>query len=117
MNDLGKKGEELAVRYLRSNGFQIHAINWIYVHKEIDIIAEKDNMIHFVEVKARSYMRIMEPKEAVIRRKQRNIIQAADGYMQKYSIEKEACFDIISIVFYPNREELEHIPNAFEPNF
>lgn len=117
MNELGAKGEELAVLYLRQNGFKIRFTNWQYGHKEIDIIAEKGDTIHFVEVKARSQYYLDEPKQAVVRRKQNNIILAADGFMQKYSESREASFDIIGIVFFKDHHELEFIENAFEPNF
>lgn len=117
MNELGKRGEELAVLFLRKSGFKIRATNWTFGHKEVDIIAEKEGVIHFIEVKARSQNYLDEPKQAVVRKKQNNIILAADGYMQKYEIELEACFDIISIVFYANHHDLEFTENAFEPNF
>lgn len=117
MNELGKKGEELAIAYLRSKEFKIRATNWQFGHKEVDIIAEKNGKIHFVEVKARSQFYFDEPKQAVVRKKQNNIIQAADGYMQRYMVEMEACFDIIGIVFYENHHELEYLENAFDPDF
>lgn len=117
MNELGAKGEELAMLHLRANGFKILFRNWRYGHKEVDIIAEKNNMLHFVEVKARSQFYFEEPKQAVVRKKQNNIILAADGFMQQHNDGREASFDIVSIVFYKNHHELEFIENAFEPNF
>lgn len=117
MNELGKSGEKLAAAYLKTAGFSILATNWQFGHKEVDIIAEKDNVIHFVEVKARSQHFWVEPKEAVQRKKQNNIIIAADGYMQRNGETREASFDIVSIVFYKDRHTLEFIENAFEPLF
>lgn len=117
MNELGKKGEELAVEYLQKSGFKIRATNWTYGHKEVDIIAEKDGVLHFVEVKSRSHNYLVEPKQAVVRKKQNNIILAADGYMQRFNLSLEGSFDIISIVFYGNRYELEFIEKAFDPSF
>jgi len=118
MNELGKKGEELAISHLRGQGFTILKTNWRYGHKEIDIIAQKGKTIHFVEVKARSSRFIDEPKQAVILRKQRNIIGAAEWYMRLNENDCEGCFDIVSIIFYSNdMYVLEHIENAFEPTF
>ena len=117
MNELGAKGEELAILYLRTNGFKVLFTNWRYGHKEVDIIAEMNNVLHFVEVKARSQFYLDEPKLAVVRKKQNNIIIAADAFMQQRNDGREASFDIVSIVFYKNHHELEFIENAFEPNF
>lgn len=117
MNELGKRGEEIASNYLRENGFNILFRNWFFGHKEIDIIAEKDDVLHFVEVKARSQYYYDEPKQAVVRRKQKNIIEAADAFMQEREDGREALFDIVSVVFYSDHHELELIENAFEPSF
>ena len=53
-NELGKKGEELAVEYLRENGYKILDRNWVFQKAEIDIIAQKDNFLAVIEVKTRS---------------------------------------------------------------
>lgn len=117
MNELGKRGETLAADYLKNTGYIILAANWQFGHKEIDIIAEKDDVLHFVEVKSRSQYFWVEPKEAVQRKKQNNIIIAADAYMQRRNESREASFDIVSIVFFKDHHTLEFIENAFEPLF
>lgn len=117
MNDLGRQGEELAIQHLQQLGFKIRFRNWQYGHKEVDIIAEKEGIIHFVEVKARNYNYWIEPKLAVQLKKQNNLIIAADGYMQRYGETREALFDIVSVIFFKDHHEVELIENAFEPRF
>lgn len=51
--DIGSKGEELAVAHLQKQGYKILATNWQWLHKEIDIIAQKKSFVVFVEVKTR----------------------------------------------------------------
>lgn len=52
-NEFGKWGEDLAARYLEERGFEILARNWRHEHKEVDIIAQKEGTLYFVEVKTR----------------------------------------------------------------
>ena len=52
-NDFGKWGEDVAVNDLQENGFEILARNWRHEHKEIDIIAQREGKLYFVEVKTR----------------------------------------------------------------
>jgi putative endonuclease len=113
---LGKEGEDLASNYVASNGYIILHTNWRHGKKELDIVTTKDNMLVVFEVKARWGDYWEEPKESVKKRKQKNIIEAADAYVEKFDINMEVQFDIISIIYRPNAEpELEHIPNAFYP--
>ncbi|HUX53654.1 MAG TPA: YraN family protein [Williamwhitmania sp.] len=114
-NRLGEVGEAKAMEFLVYNGFEIVATNWRYGHKEIDIVARKDGLIHVVEVKTRATDYYEEPKEAVKRKKQRNLVEAADAFAVKYNIEEEVQFDIISIVMRDEKFDLEYIPQAFYP--
>ena len=63
--DIGKAGEKLAEQYLAENDYTILHRNWRFGHDEIDIIATKHNMVHFVEVKYRSSNFHSHPEEAV----------------------------------------------------
>ncbi|HBG53527.1 MAG TPA: endonuclease, partial [Rikenellaceae bacterium] len=65
----GRRGEKLAVDYLASKGFQIFHTNWRTGHKELDIVAGKDETIHFVEVRSRSRGSIVSPEQTVNRSK------------------------------------------------
>ena len=64
-NDLGKFGEELAVEFLEKNGYTILETNWFFNKAEIDIIAQKENILAVVEVKTRSSLDFGLPQEFV----------------------------------------------------
>ncbi|KAB2868516.1 MAG: YraN family protein [Bacteroidales bacterium] len=113
--NLGKLGEDLAVNFLHEKGYSILHRNWHYGHKEIDIIAMDNQMLVIVEVKTRATSFWEEPKEAVRRRKQKRIIDAADAYVQSLSINAEVRFDIVSVVINGKSPVIEHIEDAFYP--
>lgn len=114
-NDFGKEAEELAVKYLENNGYQIIKTNFRYLKAEIDIIAKFANEIVIVEVKARSYNHIAEPENAVNTKKKRLLITAANHFMEEQNREEEVRFDIISVLPNPNGTlEIYHIKNAFQ---
>lgn len=114
-NDLGQKGEELALNYLQKSGYQIVQRNWRFGRAEIDLIAEKDGFVIFVEVKTRANNYFEEPEKAVTRRKQSQIIKAADAYFKETDCQLESRFDIITVVFEKNKELINHIEEAFYP--
>ena len=114
-HSLGKRGENIAANYLLSKGYRIVERNWITGRKEIDIIAEDDNNIVFVEVKTRTIDFQLHPREAVSVPKQRNLIYAAQTYIERTMPEKDARFDIISVVVDGRKFEVEHIEDAFYP--
>lgn len=114
-NDFGKKAEDLAVEYLQKNGYKILVRNFRFQKAEIDIITEKYSLIVVVEVKARSTDAFMLPQEAVNKRKISLIVSAANHYMEKFNIDQEVRFDIISVL--PDEKgklTIEHIIGAFE---
>ncbi len=114
-NDFGKKAEDLAVDYLKKNGYKILARNFRFQKAEIDIIAEKDSFIIVAEVKARSTDVFMLPQEAVTKTKIRLIVSAANHYLEEFNRNEEVRFDIISVL--PDEKGnlvIEHIPDAFE---
>jgi len=116
-NELGKRGEAIAIEYLVANGYKIRHTNWHFVHKELDIVATFNSMLVIVEVKTRWTNYWEEPKEAVRRKKQRYIIEAAEAYVQTFNLDIDVQFDIISILLQGDKHELEHIPDAFQPRF
>ncbi len=114
-NDFGKIAEDLAVDFLVRNQYKILARNFRYLKAEVDIIAEFDNQIIIVEVKARNTDTFLEPQEAVNKKKIRLLISAASYYIEENNIEKEVRFDIISVL--PNKQktlEIHHITDAFQ---
>jgi len=115
-NLLGKKGEKLAISYLKIHGYDILETNWFYEKKEIDIIARKNDLIIIVEVKTRSTDFFGNPEESVTSLKQKFLIDAADEYLQLLDFDAEVRYDIISIVKNNKKERIYHIKEAFTPS-
>jgi putative endonuclease len=115
--EIGEKGEELAREYLRGISYIIKDTNWRFGKDEIDIIAMDKHELVFVEVKTRYHTYLLPPYMAVTKRKQRFMIRAANAYIDKKNYPGESRFDVISIVIYPDKHELEHIKYAFYPSF
>lgn len=114
-NDFGNYAEQLALDYLLKEGYTILAKNFRYQKAEIDIVAEKENIIASIEVKARSTDHFLLPQDAVTKSKMRLIVLATNHFLEKFNIQKEVRFDIISIL--PNLEgnfTIKHLKNAFE---
>ena len=99
-NDFGKLAEDLAIDFLMKNHYKIVARNFRYLKAEIDIIAEKENQIIIIEVKARNTDVFLEPQEAVNKKKIKLLISAANYFIEENNIEKEVRFDIISVLLY-----------------
>ena len=112
---LGKEGELFAQDYVKGKGYKVLHTNWRFGKKELDIVTVKDNMLVVFEVKTRFDKYWEEPKDAVNIRKQRNIVEAADAYIQQYDLSYEVQFDVISLVYNGKTFDLEHIPDAFYP--
>lgn len=114
-HELGKKGEQLAVSYLRQKQYEILHCNWTWGRKEIDIIARQNNTIVFVEVKTRSSQRFGMPEEAVHHDKEEHLLGAADRYLEQYGLQPDAIrFDIISITATAaGLQEILHLEDAF----
>ena len=114
-NELGQEGEKIAVDYLRQKGYKILWQNWRYRHKEVDIIAFEGEELVIVEVKMRSTDYFGDPSEAVTKKKQRFLIEAAEAYLNTRSDEPEVRFDIVSIIAGEGGHSIEHITDAFNP--
>lgn len=113
-NIFGKEAERKAAIYLENKGYKILKKNWRFKHLEIDIIAHdlKTDEIAIVEVKARINP-IIDPIDSITKSKRRNLIKAADQYLNEKEIEKECRFDIIIIEKIKDNWKIEHIDNAF----
>src|ERR1700742_4493549 len=115
--DLGKRGESLAKAHLENTGYEILDENWTHGRLEIDLIAYKDKVIIFTEVKTRTGNGFGEPEDFVDVRKQKLLADAADEYIFLMDHQGEVRFDIIAILF--NNEtnyKLKHIEDAFWPS-
>lgn len=100
-NQLGKKGENLAATYLQERGYRIMFKNWRFSYFEIDIIAIKNQTLHFIEVKTRSNDLGGLPEDKVNRKKFSRIRQAADEFIQQYPGHAWIQFDILAIICHP----------------
>lgn len=112
-NDFGKEGEELALRYLHANGYQVLERNYRYQHAEIDLIAQKGKLIVFVEVKARSSTAFGNPEEFVSFTKVRLLKRVAEHYIFARDWQHDVRFDIIAIVRTGGEMKVKHIEDAF----
>ncbi|MBQ3443181.1 MAG: YraN family protein [Selenomonadaceae bacterium] len=116
MNPKGKFGEDVAANFLEAKGYSIVARNFRIRSAEIDIIAKADDVIVFVEVKARSNIRHGLPSEAVTLCKQKKIIEAASIFLQDETFSDYTCrFDVVEVYLSGGCvEKINHIENAFE---
>jgi putative endonuclease len=115
--DLGRRGESLAKTFLEGLGYEILDENWTHGKLEVDLIAYKDRMIIFTEVKTRTGNGFGEPEDFVDMRKQKLLADAADEYIYLMDHQGEVRFDIISVLFDRNENyTLKHIEDAFWPS-
>ncbi len=111
----GARGEDLAANFLKKQNYQIHHRNWQYEKLEVDLVAEKDNKLIFVEVKTRQNNHFGYPENAVSKAKQRHLIEAAEAYLEAFDLERAVRFDIISITLSRQEPEIYHIVDAINP--
>jgi putative endonuclease len=115
--NLGKYGEELAERYLKEKGLELVAKNFRYERAEVDLIFkdETNRILIFVEVKTRQSKTFGEPEESVTEHKQDQLIKSAEGFLMEHSgyDEYEKRFDVVAVYVKGNKEEINHIINAF----
>lgn len=114
--ELGLFAEQMAAEYLLTHGYTVRERNWRPPHSklEVDIIAQLDDTIVFVEVKARSEDGI-DPADAVDSKKIRHLARAADIYLNGLSHTFFYRFDIITFSGSADSFELDHIADAFLP--
>jgi len=111
----GDAGETIAAQYLINKGYNILERNYYIRNAEIDIIAEKDSYIVFIEVKTRNSTRHGMPKEAVTKAKQKSISIAALTYLQKIGkLDYAVRFDVIEILKIDTAYHINHIKQAFD---
>ena len=114
-NDLGNLAEELAASFLTEKGYKILVKNFRYQRGEIDIIAEFNNQIIIVEVKARGSDIFMEPQEAVTKTKIKSLVMVADFFMKDRNLNQEVRFDIIAVLpDEKGRLQITHLEDAFQ---
>ena len=102
-NNTGLLGEQLAIEYLSNQGYLPIEKNWRYSHWEVDIIASKQDTLHFIEVKTRRTKNFGLPEEQVSRKKMQNLINAAEEYLHQHPEWKRIQFDILAISILKNK--------------
>ena len=112
---LGKRGEGIAISYLKSLKYKIIERNYKCKFGEIDIIAKDKKILTFIEVKTRSSLDYGHPFHGIKKRKQHQISKVALNYINKKNLNNtEARFDVVAIRISPEGETVELIKNAFE---
>lgn len=106
---LGKRGEGAAAKYLKSRGYEIKETNYRCPFGEVDIIAQHDDVIAFVEVKTRSDTSFGMPNEAVRSDRKKRYVACAKYYFLGREPDVTVRFDVIEIL----NGEINHIESAF----
>ena len=106
-NETGKKGEALAAIWFEEKGYTILHTNWRHKSLEVDIIASKNNILHFIEVKAVTTLKFGQPEDKVSEKKIRNLINASEEYLFQQPQWQRIQFDVLSITM------LKHLPEEF----
>lgn len=106
----GSRYEQVAAAFLTQQGYEILEMNYRDRYGEIDLIARREGVLVFVEVKYRKTTRQGYPEEAVTPQKQKRIRHTARYYLYTHHLEDLPCrFDVVSIL----GEEIRLIENAF----
>ncbi len=115
---LGRLGEDLASRRLRSLGYEILERNYRCPLGEIDLVARDGDVLVFVEIKTRKNRPLGEAKEAVNRRKQGQLSRVALAYLKSKKLwDAKARFDVVAVGVGEGKEKIEIIRDAFELAF
>ncbi len=94
---IGRTGEQLAVEWLRQRGYLIRDLNWRCGRYEIDIVAERLGVVHFVEVKSRSLSGYATAEDSIDAAKREAMIKAARLYYAQHNLSDEVQFDLIAV--------------------
>jgi putative endonuclease len=110
---LGLEGEEAASTFLLNQGYEIVEKNYRYRHSEIDIIAKKDGLLIFVEVKTKSYDAFGNPELSVDEKKVLKVQQGAEHYILDKDWRGDIRFDVIAIIKLKDAFDIKHFEDAF----
>jgi len=111
---LGMEGQQLAEAHLHEKNYRILARNYRINSGEIDLIAQHNTTLVFIEVKTRQSTHYGTGRESVTPHKQRQIIRTALHYATRHQLtESDMRFDVIEVTIQQEKKHLEHIENAF----
>lgn len=110
LQSIGKWGEELAARYLDQHGYRVIEQNARTPYGEIDLVAQLEGEVVFVEVKTRTGASFGLPEESVTVKKQEHMLSAAQDYLQRHpELEGDWRCDVIAIRGKPGKEPVEMV--------
>lgn len=116
--ETGAMGEQAAADYLLEKGYELLARNWHCRWGELDLVARKEEILAFVEVKTRKPGAMVSPLEAVNRTKRRKLIRSAQAYLMELGeTELQPRFDVAAVTVFPGelpRFTVEYWPSAFD---
>lgn len=126
-NSFGELGERVAARWLERQGYTVLARRWRSGHRDIDVIAERDGVVAFVEVKTRAALEFGDPVEAVHAQKQRSLVRSAREWMARHdgaahategapacrASERVYRFDVIGVLLRDRTAWVRHVESAF----
>ena len=112
-NELGKLGEQLAIKFLIKKGYEIKETNWRFQKAEIDIIAQIENTLAVIEVKTRSTDFFGNPEDFITSKKINLLVKAIDEYVNTNNLDVEVRFDVIGIIKTEKETKIEHLEDAF----
>jgi len=110
---IGNSGEEAAVLFLQKHAYTIIERNYRYSRAEIDIIAQKDNALVFIEVKTRKNALYGYPETFVTEPQQERIHLAAEEYVLQKKWVGDIRFDIMAILWDGRHPVIDHFEDAF----
>ena len=112
---LGSEAEEQCAAWLERAGYRICERNWLVREGELDIVAERDEFLCFVEVRMRTSALFGEPSLSVTREKQRRVVRAALRYLQRKPAPRRMIrFDVMTVLGRGRNAVIEHLPGAFD---
>jgi putative endonuclease len=110
---IGNNGEAATAQYLKEEGFTITEMNYRKFYGEIDVIAQKKDLVLFVEVKTRK-KNYFDGSLLITPSKQKKIILVAKEYIAKHKLYESICrFDVALVTPEHNHYTICYIPNAF----
>jgi len=116
-HELGRRGEQLAEKYLKQHGLKTVARHYNTPVGELDLVMRDGGTLVFAEVKTRRDRKYADPEDAVGHDKQRCLTRAAQWFIHRKGWEDRPCrFDMLAVILPPDGQaEIEHFPDAFGP--
>lgn len=110
----GLLGERVAERWLEARGWRVLQRRYRSGHRDIDLIAQRDSLVAFVEVKARTGSEFGDPVEAVNWKKRNDLVRSASTWIDRHGRPGEVYrFDVIGVLVTGPRIRVRHVENAF----